>query len=57
MKFSTDLTGDRLVATASGNNNWNTAQDVSLTLTYPKTGTGSVVTYIQIPVEQVNSYE
>lgn len=48
------ISGDRLVASATGSQQWGTTQDVKLTLTYPRSGTGAVVTFIQIPVEQVN---
>lgn len=44
---------DRLVATANGSNQWATPQDVRLTLTYPRTGVGSIVTYVQVIVQQV----
>ncbi|XP_031628629.1 uncharacterized protein LOC116344295 isoform X2 [Contarinia nasturtii] len=46
------IAGDRLVATAAGSNSWTSAQDIKLTLNYPKTGIGSIVTYLQVIVEQ-----
>lgn len=48
--------GDRVVGTASGSQSWGSPQDVKLTLQYPKSGVGAVVTFIQIPVEQVNTF-
>lgn len=48
------ISGDRLVATANGGNQWPSPQDVKLTLTYPRSGVGNVVTFIQILVEQVS---
>lgn len=47
------ISGDRLLATASGSQSWSTAQDVTQTLSYPKSGVGSVVTAILVRVEQV----
>ena len=44
------------MGTGSGNQSWGSPQDVKLTLTYPQNGIGSVVTFVQIPVEQVSSF-
>jgi len=46
------ISGDRLVATAAGSNSWTSAQDVKLALSYPKTGIGAIITYLQVIVEQ-----
>lgn len=43
------------MGTGSGNQSWGSAQDVKLTLQYPQSGVGAVVTFIQIPVEQVSA--
>lgn len=45
--------GDKLVAVNSASQSWPTLQDVKLTLTYPRTGTGAVVSYVEVLVEQV----
>lgn len=42
------------MGTAQGSQSWGSAQDVKLTLQYPKSGVGAVLTFIQIPVEQVS---
>lgn len=47
--------GDRLISQLAKNNNWGSLQDVSLTLTYPTTGYGYVVTYVQVNINQVTS--
>lgn len=47
------FSGDRLLATLSVNEQWNAAQNVSHTLTYPRIGVGSVLTYVEVIVEQV----
>lgn len=46
------IPGDRLVANLSERNQWSQPQDVTFTLTYPKTGLGAVITYVQIDVNQ-----
>lgn len=48
--------GDRVVATAAGNQTYGSAQNVQLTLTYPKSGVGNVLTYVQVTVQQVKGY-
>lgn len=45
-------TGDRLVAQKSDFTSYSGPRDVQLVLTYPSSGTGSVVTYVQIEVNQ-----
>lgn len=49
-----NISGDRLLATASGNQSFGTPQDVALTLSYPKSGVGGVVTFVQVDVDQVS---
>lgn len=46
------ISGDRLVATDSNGQSWSSLQDVALTLNYPRSGTGAVVTYVQVVVNQ-----
>ncbi|XP_055298544.1 uncharacterized protein LOC129566529 [Sitodiplosis mosellana] len=46
------ISGDRLSATAGASNQWSTPQNVKLTLAYPRSGVGNVVTYVQVIVEQ-----
>lgn len=48
------INGDRLVASSDGDQKWGTPQDVKLDLSYPKSGIGSIITYVSIAVEQVN---
>lgn len=47
------LSGDRLVASNSQSQQWGSVQDVTLTLTYPRFGTGAIVSYVDISVNQV----
>ncbi|XP_055919569.1 uncharacterized protein LOC129951451 [Eupeodes corollae] len=44
--------GDRLVSQASDSVSWNTPQSVQLRLEYPASGTGAVITHVQIDVNQ-----
>ncbi|KXJ78385.1 hypothetical protein RP20_CCG004765 [Aedes albopictus] len=44
--------GDRLVATSQDGASWATLQDVTLNLRYPQAGTGAVVSYVQVVVNQ-----
>lgn len=46
--------GDRMVATSSGKKNCPTPQDVKLTIAYPNTGLGAVVSYVEVAVAQVH---
>ncbi|KXJ84397.1 hypothetical protein RP20_CCG009866 [Aedes albopictus] len=46
------LSGDRLVATSQDGASWATLQDVTLNLRYPQAGTGAVVSYVQVVVNQ-----
>ena len=45
--------GDRLSAQAGASNQWPSPQNIKLTLAYPRSGVGNVVTYVQVIVEQV----
>lgn len=47
------LAGDRLVASNSQSQQWAALQDVTLTLTYPRAGTGYIVSYVEVNVDQV----
>lgn len=47
------LSGDRLVASNSQSQQWGSVQDVTLTLTYPRYGSGAIVSYVNISVDQV----
>lgn len=42
------FTGDHLVQTVSNSSSWTTPDDRRLTVKYPKSGTGAVITYIQV---------
>lgn len=46
------VSGDRLVATSQDGQSWATLQDVTLNLRYPQAGTGAVVSYVQVVVNQ-----
>ncbi|EAT33832.1 AAEL013895-PA [Aedes aegypti] len=46
------VVGDRLVSTKSDSKQWPTLQDVTLSLAYPQSGVGAVVTYVQVIVKQ-----
>lgn len=46
------FTGDRLVSTQTDGKQWPTLQDVTLSLAYPQSGVGAVVTYVQVIVKQ-----
>ncbi|XP_055382332.1 uncharacterized protein LOC129612652 [Condylostylus longicornis] len=46
------VAGDRLVASGSGGQSWATPQDVQLSLQYPKSGTGAVLSYVEVLVDQ-----
>ncbi|XP_055612489.1 uncharacterized protein LOC129759060 [Uranotaenia lowii] len=48
--------GDRLVAINSNSRYWSSPQDVQVALTYPQSGTGSIVTYVQVVVNQSSNY-
>lgn len=48
------VSGDRLVASNVLSQQWPVAQNVTQNLNYPKGGAGSLITYIEIIVEQVN---
>ncbi|KAH8323795.1 hypothetical protein KR067_001027 [Drosophila pandora] len=47
--------GDRLVAQGADTFNYSQLQDVSLQLTYPESGTGAIVSYVQILCTQDDS--
>lgn len=47
------VAGDRIIASNSINQQWNTSQNVSHTLNYPRRGVGNVITYVEVIVEQV----
>lgn len=51
---SSFITGDRLLAYTSVNQQWPAEQNVSQTLTYPKAGTGGTVSYVEVIVDQVS---
>ncbi|XP_058451478.1 uncharacterized protein LOC131430450 [Malaya genurostris] len=46
------VAGDQLVASVQDGWSWATLQDVKLTLTYPTSGVGAVVSYVQVVVNQ-----
>lgn len=47
------VAGDHLISTLAENNNWGSLQNVALTLTYPKSGYGNIVSYVQVNINQV----
>lgn len=47
------ILGDRLVSSGSQNQQWNFRQNVTQSLIYPRTGSGAVITYVEIVVDQV----
>lgn len=52
--FLNFILGDRLVASNALIQQWTAAQNLTQNLNYPRTGTGSTITYIEIIVEQVS---
>lgn len=44
--------GDRLVGLSSDNKSWSSPQDVKLNLQYPTAGSGAVVSYVEVVVNQ-----
>ncbi|XP_058443114.1 uncharacterized protein LOC131425321 [Malaya genurostris] len=50
--LGTRIAGDNLVAVDGYNMTWPSPHDVVLKLTYPRSGVGAVVTYVQITVVQ-----
>ncbi|EAT33840.1 AAEL013885-PA [Aedes aegypti] len=46
------LSGDRLVGTSQDGTSWSSLQDVTLNLRYPQAGSGAVVSYVQVVVNQ-----
>lgn len=50
------VNGDSLKAQKADWFNYASPQDVKVTLNYPDGGTGAIVTYIQVDVEQVRKY-
>lgn len=48
------FSGDRSVGNASYSNQWPSPQQVKSTVQYPPNGVGSIVTYVEIIVEQVS---
>ncbi|XP_058833278.1 uncharacterized protein LOC131691092 [Topomyia yanbarensis] len=46
------VSGDKLVASIQDGWTWSTMQDVTLTLTYPTSGVGAIVSYAQVVVNQ-----
>ncbi|XP_055640643.1 uncharacterized protein LOC129778033 [Toxorhynchites rutilus septentrionalis] len=46
------VSGDRLVASRQDGQSWSSLQDVTLILRYPQSGTGSVVSFVQVVVNQ-----
>lgn len=47
------VAGDHLISTLAESNNWGSLQNVALTLTYPKSGYGNIVSYVQVNINQV----
>nr|AYV99545.1 venom polypeptide [Dolopus genitalis] len=49
------VAGDRIVAQGNNNFNYPTLQDVRLTLNYPQSGVGAVVSFVEIVVQQTSN--
>lgn len=49
------ITGDSLVSTNSDSKQWPTLQDVTMNLSYPASGVGAIITYVQVIVNQSSS--
>lgn len=47
-------TGDRLLAYDALNQQWTSEQNATQFLTYPKSGTGGTITYVEVIVDQVS---
>lgn len=45
--------GDRVVATNNGKRQWSSPQSVALTLYYPVSGTGAIVSFAEVTIDQV----
>lgn len=48
--------GDRLVGDTSNSQSWSSPQDVVLTINYPRTGVGAVISFVQVIVGQVGTF-
>ncbi|XP_055540345.1 uncharacterized protein LOC129727011 [Wyeomyia smithii] len=46
------VNGDRLVGSLQDGQSWSILQDIALTLRYPQSGVGAVVSYVQVVVNQ-----
>lgn len=44
-----------MVAQTSASQQWSTLQDVTTSVFYPKTGTGAIISYVQINVDQTSN--
>ncbi|XP_031627888.1 uncharacterized protein LOC116343790 [Contarinia nasturtii] len=51
-KLGKRVSGDRVVASDSQIQQWTAAQNVTQNITYPKTGVGSIISFVEIVVEQ-----
>ncbi|XP_031628580.1 uncharacterized protein LOC116344252 [Contarinia nasturtii] len=49
------ISGDRILATDSASQQWQKPHDIRLNLNYPQSGYGSVITYLEVIVEQSSS--
>lgn len=48
--------GDRLLASKSDSTDYPNPQNVTLNLSYPASGEGGVITYVQFDVQQVSTF-
>ncbi|XP_031628578.1 uncharacterized protein LOC116344250 [Contarinia nasturtii] len=51
-KLGDRINGDRLITTAEGSWTYSSPQNIKLTLNYPRSGTGLVVTFLKVLVSQ-----
>lgn len=45
-----------MVAETSASQQWSSLQDVTTSVFYPTTGTGAIITYVQINVDQTSNF-
>lgn len=51
------VNGDRLLASVPVVQQWTELQNITQTLNYPKNGTGGVITYVEVIVDQVSLWD
>lgn len=53
-RLGTRVSGDRVIASSSSSQQWSVVQNITQNLTYPRSGIGAIITYVEIVVDQVN---